>query len=318
MADNGGLTRHDQSVPTMQDVDEAIIADFADHLRLRLGLAPTTTSSYCSDIRALSGFLASGGEAGLRAVDLRSLRGWLAQMRRDDLAARTLQRRVAAVRCFCQWAQGCGVLSDDPAAQLSAPKGPQRLPQVLTPEQMQELLEIAGQAADDDEQRLLDVAVVELLYGSGLRVSELCGLDIDDIDFHVSTLRVRGKGDKWRTVPLGPPAAAAIQAWLDRGRPHRVRGNSPAAVFLAQRGGRTTPRRVRERISQMTLFSDTLLGVTPHSLRHTAATHMLEGGADLRAVQELLGHSSLATTQIYTHVSVDRLRASYDQAHPRA
>ena len=318
MADNRGFTRHDQGVPTTQDVDEAIIADFADHLRLRLGLAPATTTSYCSDIRALSGFLASSGETGLRAVDLRSLRGWLAQMRRDDLAAGTLQRRVAAVRCFCQWAQGCGLLSDDPAAQLTAPKGPQRLPQVLTPAQMQELLEIAGQVADDDEQRLLDVAAVELLYGSGLRVSELCGLDVDDIDFHASTLRVRGKGDKWRTVPLGPPAAAAIRAWLDRGRPHRVRNNSPAAAFIAPRGGRITPRRIRERIAEMTLFSDTLAGVSPHSLRHTAATHMLEGGADLRSVQELLGHSSLATTQIYTHVSMDRLRASYDRAHPRA
>lgn len=318
MADICRETRHDQDVSTTPAADEVIIADFADHLRLRLGLAPATITSYCSDIQALSNFLDSNGQPGLRNIDLRSLRGWLAQMRRDELAARTLQRRVAAVRSFCQWAQGNGLLAADPAAQLSAPKGPQRLPQVLTREQMQELLEIAGQVADDDEQRLLDVAAVELLYGSGLRVSELCGLDIDDIDFHASSLRVRGKGDKWRTVPLGPPAAAAVRAWLDRGRPHRVRSNSPAAAFIAPRGGRITPRRIRERLAEMVLYSDTLSGVSPHSLRHTAATHMLEGGADLRAVQELLGHSSLATTQIYTHVSVDRLRASYDRAHPRA
>jgi integrase/recombinase XerC len=222
---------------------------------------------------------------------------------------------VVATRTFTDWAFKQGLIDLDPAQRLEAPLGPHRLPEVLTAQQAEVLIDRTSDESDPVAS-LCDRAMAELLYGSALRVSELSDLDLADIDDSTRTLRVIGKGNKMRTAPYGPPAAAALQDWLTNGRPHWVTPTSGAAVFLGPRGGRVNPRRVRERVHRAARLSDT--DIAPHGLRHSAATHMLEGGADLRTVQEILGHASLSTTQIYTHVSVERLRWSYDTTHPRA
>lgn len=296
--------------------DEQLLARYGDFLELRLGRSAQTRRSYCSDLRNLSEYLA-GSDRGLLSVDLRILRSWLGSMRQEGLSARTLRRRVAAIKSFTAWAQADGLLAIDPAAMLESPKGPSQLPTVLSAAQTRELLDTASNAGSDTE-RIADVAIAELLYGSAIRVSELCGLDIDEVDFDQRVARVFGKGAKQRVVPFGPAASRSLKSWLEVGRPSWVTASSPPAVFLGPRGGRIDPRRVRARISVMAEQAGQTSELSPHSLRHSAATHMLESGADLRAVQELLGHSSLATTQIYTHVSVERLRASYASAHPRA
>jgi integrase/recombinase XerC len=291
-----------------------LLGGFADHLRLRQGLAPATVRAYLSDVRSL---LAECDRAQVAPahLDLRMLRRWLAGMAADGMQARTLRRRVAAARAFTAWAHAAGMIDADAAARLEGPKGPGTLPDVLTAAQASAIL--AAAEADPDRVRgCADTAAVELLYGCGLRVSELCGLDIDDLALDTRTLRVTGKGGKQRTVPFGSPAAVAVQRWLASGRPAWAAPISPPALFLGPRGGRVDPRRVRSRVHA--LSGQAGCDIAPHGLRHSAATHMLEGGADLRSVQELLGHASLATTQIYTHVSVERLRRSYELAHPRA
>jgi integrase/recombinase XerC len=312
--------RHHEQVTTAPSIPRdraAILAGFDRHVRLRLGRSEATARAYGSDAALLLDFLEAGDHT-LADLDLAMVRTWLAQMHHNGLHAATLQRRVSSVRRFCEWAVRDGLLPADPTVRLSAPKGPSELPVVLTRQQAGELMAVAARADDDPVATLSDAATVELLYASGLRVSELCGLDIDDVDFATRTLRVLGKGNKQRTVPFGPAADSALTAWLRNGRPHWCTGESGAAVFLGPRGGRIGQRRVRRRLHRLMALLDESVDIAPHGLRHSAATHMLEGGADLRTVQELLGHATLATTQVYTHVSVERLRTTYEQAHPRA
>jgi integrase/recombinase XerC len=212
-----------------------------------------------------------------------------------------------------------GLLVEDSAALLASPKAARTLPGVLRQQEARDLLDVAGRNADDGSATgLRDRAVLELLYATGVRVGELCGLDVDDVDAERRVVRVIGKGDKERSVPMGLPAAQALEDWLRRGRSSLVRPASGAAVFLGARGARLDPRAVRSAVHRLLAHVGGAPDLGPHGLRHSAATHLLEGGADLRSVQELLGHATLTTTQIYTHVSVQRLKATYDRAHPRA
>jgi integrase/recombinase XerC len=230
-----------------------------------------------------------------------------------------LARRATAVRVFTAWLARTGRIPTDVGASLRSPKAHQTLPPVLRQDEARELIDAAARLADDGSPvGLRDTAMLELLYATGIRVGELVALDLDDLDRSRHVARVLGKGRKERTVPYGQPAAQALDAWLSRGRPQLLVPGAGAALFLGARGRRIDQRAVRtlvhRRISDVPGAPD----IGPHGLRHTAATHLLEGGADLRSVQELLGHASLATTQLYTHVSTDRLRQAYRQAHPRA
>lgn len=309
------MTGHDERV-TQRD----LASDFAQYLALRRGLSAATCRAYRSDVVSLLTFLAGGAtdDPDLTGLDIRVLRAWLAHMSSDGSASRSLQRRVAAARAFTGWAHSEGLMPADPGVRLRAPQGGSALPVVLSQDQARGLLSEAARADDDEVANLCDRAMFELLYASGIRVAELCGLDLADISFAERTMRVTGKGDKQRTVPFGPPAARALAEWLRAGRPDWAGPRSGGAVFLGPRGGRIGQRRVRARLHRLLRIMPDLPDIGPHGLRHSAATHMVEGGADLRTVQEMLGHATLATTQIYTHVSVERLRTTYEQAHPRA
>ncbi|MBK8866548.1 MAG: tyrosine recombinase XerC [Dermatophilaceae bacterium] len=291
---------------------------FARHLSAERGLSPHSVRAYVGDIEDLSGFVhRTRGMLRLEDVTLADLRAWLADQSRRGARA-TVARRAAAARTFFRWAGRSGRISVDPSLRLRAPARQPTLPQVLRREGAADLLEQAHAVADDDDPlSTRDRAMLEVLYATGIRVSELAGADLDDLDLASCTLRVMGKGGKERVVPFGFPARSALQDWLDR-RTELATAASPAAIFLGRRGGRVDPRQVREAVHRAAQRVSGGPDLSPHGLRHSAATHLLEGGADLRIVQELLGHSSLATTQIYTHVSAERLRASYDQAHPRA
>lgn len=275
--------------------------------------------AYAGDVRACLVWCAADGSEGLADVSLAQLRQWLGTLASGGAARATLSRRSAAVRTFFAWARRTGRIESDPALRLASPKRQRTLPEVLTREGATAVLDIAAVAADDDDPiHLRNRAVLELLYATGVRVSELTGLDVDDADRSRRVVRVLGKGRKERSVPFGVPADVALGEWLERGRPRLVTDRSGPALFLGRRGRRVDPRQVREVVHALLTHVPDAPDLGPHGLRHSAATHLLEGGADLRMVQELLGHSSLATTQIYTHVSMDRLRRSYEQAHPRA
>jgi integrase/recombinase XerC len=295
------------------DVGRALAA-FVEHLRLERGRSEHTVRAYRAD---LTGLLA--GLIALDRLDLARLRGWLADAHAAGAARSTLSRRAAAARTFTGWAHRRGLLPHDPGARLAAPRPRTPLPTVLDREQAGAVLDRAGAGAgQDDPVALRDLLVVELLYATGIRVAELCGLDLDDVDDGRRALRVLGKGDRERTVVYGVPAARALRRWCDAGRPALVRPGSPPALLLGRRGGRLDPRVARTVVHQAVTAVPEVPDVGPHGLRHAAATHMLDGGADLRYVQELLGHAKLSTTQLYTHVTVERLRAVHDQAHPRA
>ena len=292
---------------------------FVTYLSGERALSQHTLRAYEGDIRSLMAHAASEGVTTLADLELGTLRRWLGVQSQSGVARSTLARRAATARAFTAWALRDEHITADPALRLKSPKREQSLPGVLQSQQLTRLLTRLEEAAAEGEPLpVRDRAIVELLYATGVRVGELTSLDIDDLDPDRRTLRVIGKGNKERTVPYGVPAAVAVDDWLRRGRPKFARDNSGHALFLGARGGRMDQRQVRSLVN--TLFD--ALGDTsasgPHALRHSVATHLLDGGADLRAVQEILGHSSLATTQIYTHVSVDRLRKSYQQAHPRA
>jgi integrase/recombinase XerC len=226
----------------------------------------------------------------------------------------TLARRGSTARTFTAWAHRRGLMPTDPGQLLATPKGLRPLPDVLRPDEAVRLVEVAG----DDPVDLRDAAALELLYATGVRVSELCGLDIDDVDAGRRVVRVLGKGRKERSVPYGVPAQRALDRWLTGGRPRWAGPQSGPALLLGARGGRIDPRTVRTMVHRRLADVPGAPDLGPHGLRHSAATHLLEGGADLRSVQELLGHATLATTQIYTHISIERLRTSYERAHPRA
>ncbi len=308
----------DGGTATLLDRQHDVLDAFARHLSAERGRSPHTARAYLGDIHQLLTYLDEHGVAELSEVRLADLRGWLGAQADAGAARSTLARRSAAARTFFRWAEHTGRLPVDPALRLVAPKRTRTLPGVLKQAEASELLDVAGvRAADDDPVHRRDRAIVEMLYASGIRVGELTALDIDDVDRGQRTVRVMGKGGKERVVPFGLPAAAALDDWL------AVRGQlagprSGPALFLGRRGARVDPRQVRSLVHELLAHLPAAPDLGPHGLRHSAATHLLEGGADLRMVQELLGHASLATTQIYTHVSVERLRKSYEQAHPRA
>lgn len=296
-----------------------LLDDYERHLTSERDLSAHSIRAYVADIRGLLSHLARLGHDDLGKADLRALRSWLAQQQSLGKSRGTLARRATAARVFTAWAQRTGRIASDPGALLGNPKAHRGLPDVLRQRDASALLDVAGVAADDgDPVRQRDLAMLELLYASGIRVGELCGLDVDDLDGSRRVVRVFGKGRKERSVPYGAPAAKALDQWLGVGRPALARPGSGPALFLGARGGRIDQRTVRRVVHALLAEVPDAPDLAPHGLRHSAATHLLEGGADLRSVQELLGHSSLATTQIYTHVSSERLRAAYQQAHPRA
>ena len=278
--------------------------------------AASTARAYESDVAAFVDFAGRMGLDDPADVTRLHVRRWVAQLATRDLARATIARRVAALRRYFGWLQRRGVVPADPTVGLRAPAGGSRLPRVLRQDELDALLDQPPAAIDDDppHRRLRDDAVIELLYGSGLRVAEVCGLQVDDVDLAAGTVRVLGKRSKWRQVPLTPGAVEAISAWLRTGRAEMATADSPPdLVFVNLRGRVLTPRDCRRILDRRALDP-----THPHALRHTFATHLLDGGADLRAVQELLGHSDLSTTQRYTHVSASRLQAVVAASHPRA
>jgi integrase/recombinase XerC len=306
------------AVPHTEPLPPALAAAaeaFVRHLELERGRSPHTVRAYAADVALLLDHAARLGVTDPAELDLAVLRSWLARLRSTGAARTTLARRGSAVRVFTAWAHRRGLLPADPGALLATPKGHRPLPDVLQPDEAALLVDaIDGDSPADLRDRL----ALELLYATGIRVSELCGLDVDDVDRGRRVVRVLGKGRKERSVPYGGPAEAALEAWLSHGRPAWAVAGSGPALLLGARGRRVDPRTVRTVVHQRLAAVPGAPDLGPHGLRHSAATHLLEGGADLRSVQELLGHATLATTQIYTHVSVERLRTSYDRAHPRA
>ncbi len=305
---------------TAPDLYSAILEEYAEYLALERGRSEHTRRAYLTDLRSLFAFLDERNPgSGLAALGLPMLRAWLAAQAAGGAARTTLARRTSAVKTFTAWANRRGLLDTDPAARLQIPKARRTLPSVLRQDQALAAMAAAARGAEErDPLALRDKLIVELLYATGIRVSELCGLDIDDVDTGRRLLRVLGKGNKQRTVPFGRPASAALTDWLTDGRPALAASDSGPALLLGPRGRRLNPRQARTVVHQTVSAVDGAPDIGPHGLRHSAATHLLEGGADLRVVQELLGHSTLATTQLYTHVTVARLRAVHDQAHPRA
>ena len=300
-------------------VPDDVLDAFARHLSAERNRSEHTVRAYLGDVSAMAEALAAAGVGGLGDITLGDLRSWLGEQAAAGAAPSTIARRSAAVRTFLRWARRTGRISSDPALRLGAPRKGRTLPGVLKPGEANQLMDLAAVAADDaDPVHVRNRAILELLYASGMRVGELTGLDVDDVDLPGRVARVLGKGAKERTVPFGAPAAEALTAWLDQGRPQLATAESGPALFLGRRGKRVDQRQVRTVVHDLLAHLPDAADLGPHGLRHSAATHLLEGGADLRTVQELLGHTSLATTQIYTHVSVDRLRAAYRQAHPRA
>ena len=301
--------------------------EFARHVAAERGLSRHTVRAYLGDVRSLLEHAQLCGLTELAELDAGLLRSWLARQQASGQARASLARRGAAARTFTAFAYSRGWLARDPGPLLGTSKPHRTLPHVLRQDEMTAVLDAAaGDAASvatggqpgATAVALRDAAVVELLYATGIRVSELCGLDIGDVDHERRCVRVFGKGGRERTVPMGLPADRVLTRWQRDGRPALATGASGSALLLGARGGRLDPRAARRAVHQRLAAVAGGPDAGPHGLRHTAATHLLEGGADLRSVQEILGHSSLATTQIYTHVSIERLRSSYRQAHPRA
>ena len=295
---------------------QQLLTAFADHLALERNLSAHTVRAYLGDAASLLDHAARMGVTDLGQLEVRTMRSWLARLHTQGASRATLARRSSAARVFTAWAHRRGLISADPGAALSSPKAQRHLPEVLRPDEANAVLEQV--ATDDSVLGLRDRTLLELLYASGARVSEICGLDVGDVDLERHTVRVLGKGDKQRVVPIGIPAVGAIQEWLATGRPGLLTRASGPALLLGLRGGRLDPRTARRIVHERLRAVPGVPDLGPHGLRHSAATHLLEGGADLRTVQELLGHATLATTQIYTHVSIERLRATYERAHPRA
>jgi len=296
---------------------------FGRHLAAERGLSPHTVRAYLGDVSALLKHAGQNGVGDLAALDIGAIRAWLAAQHADGKERSTLARRAAAARAFTAFAHSRGWLDSDPGPLLGTPRIGRHLPNVLAQDQMTAVLDApgAGETAQDPSAAAIacrDTAIMELLYATGIRVSEMCGLDLGDLDEERRMVRVMGKGRRERVVPVGVPAARATAQWRDAGRPRLVTSRSGAALFLGAQGGRLGPRTARRVVHVRIAAAGAVPDTGPHGLRHTAATHLLEGGADLRSVQEILGHASLSSTQIYTHVSVERLLSAYRQAHPRA
>ena len=296
------------------------LGGFEVYLRAEQDLAPRSVRAYVSDAVSLATHAARRGVTTPAELDLAALRSWLALQATTGRARATLARRASAARALTSYLAARGWATEDVGRRLAQPKPQRTLPAVLRADQARRLLDGASAQAStsDDPVAMRDAALLEVLYATGVRVGELVGLDLTDVDSERMTLRVLGKGRKERTVPLGVPAHRAVLRWVSEGRPQLAGPASGPALWLGVRGGRMDPRAVRRLVHERLAGVEGAPDLAPHGLRHSAATHLLEGGADLRSVQELLGHATLATTQIYTHVSVDRLKRAYDQAHPRA
>lgn len=304
----------------MSENYEKLIAAFTRHLEVERSLSVHTIRAYIGDLESLVDHLQNIGVADISQLELIHLRSWLANQQVKGGARTTLSRRAVSVRLFTKWAVKNKYLAKDVAATLATPKGHRTLPEVLEIADAKVAMDsLATRAAEEETPiSLRDVAMVEMLYASGARVAELCGLDLGDIDYDRQTIRVLGKGNKERTIPLGNPAMRALNAYLKDARDSLKNALSANAVFLGARGKRIDQRTVRTVVYNALQAIEGIERMGPHALRHSAATHLLEGGADLRTVQEILGHASLATTQIYTHVSTERLQKVFKQAHPRA
>jgi integrase/recombinase XerC len=299
---------------------EKLIAAFTRHLEVERSLSVHTIRAYLGDLESLLNHLETIGVTDISQLELIHLRSWLANQQVKGGARTTLSRRAVSVRLFTKWAVKNKYLAKDVSATLATPKGHRTLPEVLDIADAKTAMDSLATRASEEETpiSLRDVAMVELLYATGARVAELCGLDMSDIDYDRQTIRVLGKGNKERSIPLGNPAMKALNVWLKDGRDSIKNSSSGSAVFLGARGKRIDQRTVRTVVYNALQAIEGIERMGPHALRHSAATHLLEGGADLRTVQEILGHASLATTQIYTHVSTERLQKAFKQAHPRA
>lgn len=300
------------------------VAAFLVYLKANRGLSANTLKAYRIDVTDCLHTLELRGIGSLGEIDTDDLRLWMASASRTHVKS-SMARKVVAIRGFFAWASAHGRIPTDPATMLMTPKIAETLPVVLTEAQAERLMDaVDGETADrPDENRplqhavaLRDAAMLEVLYATGMRVAELVGMDVRDVDFSHRTVKVTGKGNKQRVIPFGQPAARALEAWLRDGRPTMMRDDR-AALFLGARGGRIDQRIVRD-VVHREARSAGVPDIGPHALRHSAATHLLDGGADLREVQEMLGHASLKTTQRYTHVSIEQLKARYEQAFPRA
>jgi len=308
----------DVSQSSLTLMSAELIAQYEEHLALVRNLADNSIRGYVSDLESFLAHIEKLGVTEFHELTISHIRSWLAELTDKGAVRSTIARRIVSIRAFTYWGASQGWLKEDIGQALAIPKAHRTLPDVLDLADTEIVLESMAQRAGEEPTALniRDLAMIEVLYASGIRVSELCGLDASGIDTNRNTLQVIGKGDKERTVPLGIPAMKALQNYIVTARPQLVNEKSGNAIFLGSRGKRIDQRTVREVVySAMSAVGSTM---GPHGLRHTAATHLLEGGADLRTVQEILGHSSLATTQIYTHVSPERLQKAYQQAHPRA
>ncbi len=303
----------------MATFDE-IRESYSHYLVNEKALSTHTVRAYLGDLDSFIEHLANNGVTEIVDVSLQLIRSWLATQQVRGGARTTLSRRAVSIRLFTKWATKRGYMAADVGATLATPKSHHTLPGVLTQgDAVTAIDSMATRAAEfDTPTSIRDVALIELLYATGARVSEICGLDLEDLDFHRNTIRVLGKGNKERMIPMGAPAVEALNTYINDARSQLANDKSARALFLGARGKRIDQRAVRTVVYEALSALEGVERMGPHSLRHSAATHLLEGGADLRTVQEILGHSSLATTQIYTHVSTDRLRQAFKQAHPRA
>ena len=291
---------------------------FVAYLEHERALSVHTVRAYDSDIEQLTTFAGSQHISSCADLTLAILREWLWSLAEQGKSSATLARQAAAARAFTSWMRRTGITPGDAGTRLKTPKIDRTLPRVVTQRHMSDILASLTELAETGEpQAARDLAIVELIYATGARVSEITGLDIDDIDATQRTIRVRGKGNKERVVPFGVPAAEALERYLGL-RSHLVGEKPTPALFVGSRGARLGSRSVYQLVAGLLADIPGTGPSGPHALRHSAATHLLEGGADLRMVQEMLGHASLGTTQIYTHVSMERLNRSYRQAHPRA
>jgi integrase/recombinase XerC len=299
---------------------EKVLGEYTHHLTKERSLSEHTTRAYLGDLTSFFDNLELQKVDDLSNVTIAHIRSWLATQQVKGGARTTLSRRAVSIRLFTKWATKKGFLAKDIGLTLATPKGHRTLPEVLSISDASVAMDsLATRVAEEESATSIrDCAILEVLYASGARVSELCGLDLDDIDYQRNTILVLGKGNKERTIPLGNPAMKALNNWVKNARSEMANGASGEAVFLGVRGKRIDQRTVRTVVYEALEALEGAQRLGPHALRHSAATHLLEGGADLRTVQEILGHASLATTQIYTHVSTERLQKAFKQAHPRA
>ena len=298
-----------------------IVEDFVKYLAVEKNRSSNTIRTYRTDLELFLQFASNQGLKKLTELELNTFRLWLADQKEKGSSNSTISRRSSTARVFSTWAFQKGLIKSDPAIRLISPKVNKTLPKVLGQKQATALMQTAANLEDEENSlalRMRDHAILEVLYSSGIRVGELTGLDIKDLDFSRCTMRVIGKGNKERVVPFGQPAKDALRSYLDKSRLEFINEKSGNALFVGSRGKRLDTRQVRRIVTSAILRVEGAPDISPHDLRHSAATHMLEGGADLRIVQELLGHSSLATTQKYTHVTIERLREVFANAHPRA